>query len=599
MPDYDEVIEIVSTTESADAPWREHAYEDWEFYSGIQWSDDEIAKMNAKHKPYLTINTIKPQVKVLKGFQRNNQMDLRVFSEDDTPEADETAIALSKAIKSVQRDNYSDIIFSRKFGMGQICGRGYSGGYVDFSDDPFGKIKHFYIDPFDVGFDLTAQAPDLSDMDYIYRFVHLTEDELLDRYPQADVTSLKKAQGFNSEISPRQRFFASRTFESGDYEPNRHGPACDQWTQRLHELRKSFPFLEYWYRKREKVFFIADPESGAFQSMNSKKAAEALSAIVPGSFVVEHSVPRIHVQVLGNDGQVLEDAPAMQEGSIFPIFPYFPDTESLQYEGIVRSLKDPQRERNKRRSQLLHILSRLPQAGLFVEENAVKDWQKFNEGIREPGFTEVVQSIAGILPVKMDTIPSFFYTMEREAVEDMKEVSGVNPDLLGFKDKNPSGKAIALRQQQGLTIHGDAFDNLRLSWLLYGRWLVSSIRAFYTYEKYFNLIASDGTFERIVLNKRDDVTGAIMNNIQAASFNVFIDQSMNTPSTRLALFYDLIELLQYGVPIDPVTVIQMSPFEEKEKIIQNIMEAQKREAETHAAQIGQGVGPPAQGKRRS
>ncbi len=47
-----------------------------------------------KNKPFLTINTTKPHVRVLKGFERLNRNALQVVPVDDHPEADEREIAV-------------------------------------------------------------------------------------------------------------------------------------------------------------------------------------------------------------------------------------------------------------------------------------------------------------------------------------------------------------------------------------------------------------------------------------------------------------------------------------------------------------------------
>ncbi len=590
--DYEAVLEVVDATTVADEVWITEGIEDWQFYSGEQWTQAEKDAANKKNKPFLTINTTKPHVRVLKGFERLNRNALQVVPVDDHPEADEVSTALTKAMSAIMRSNHSGIIMSRAFGMGMICGRGYSGGFIDFSEDPFGQIKHFPIDPFDVGFDLTSQAPDMSDMQYIYRAVYLTDDEVLDRYPNVALKDLKMLKAVDGESSFRDRYFASKTFDSDDYEPNRVGTPPNDELMRLHELRGSNKLLEFWSRDREKTYFVADPTTGAFEQLESKVAAESLAAIVPGSFVIDHNVPRNRVQVLGPNGIELENELSLQEGLQFPIFPYIADTETMVHEGVVRGLKDPQRDRNKRRSQLLHILSRLPQAGMFIEEGVIKDWAEFDDNLKEPGFRQIVNDIHGILPYKMDTVPSFVFQMEREAANDMEAVSGVNPDLLGFQDKNPSGRAISLRQQQGLTIHGDAFDNLRLTYLMFGRWLLASIQSFYTYQKVFHLVASDGTFDRIVLNEHDDMTGRIINNITNRRFDVVIDEAAQTPTTRLALFHGLVDLLQYGVPIDGATIIQHSPFPEKASIIAGIERAQEAEREARLSKSGQGGSAP-------
>jgi len=179
----------------------------------------------------------------------------------------------------------------------------------------------------------------------------------------------------------------------------------------------------------------------------------------------------------------------------------------------------------------------------------------------------------------------------------MKEVSGINPDLLGFADKNPSGRAIALRQQQGLTILGSAMENFNLTRELAADWMISTIQAFYPYQKVYRLMQDDGTFERITLNGRDEA-GNLVNDIINGRYGVVTKTSPSSPTMRAGVFYDLLELIQYGVPIDAISAVEMSPFPNKDRIIERLQQAAEAEQNAQGERTGRGAPPPAKRQRR-
>jgi len=200
--DATEVLEIVKETESCNENWREPAIEDLQFHSGNQWADEEVTARNALMKPTLTLNLIKPYVKLVIGFMRTNEVEAKVYAVDDNPNADDTAMALTKALKAISYDSKSAYAYGRQFADGQITGRGYSQGFVDFSEDPFGVIHHFRNDPFTVGFDPTSESPDFSDCDFVYRVFWASEEELGNRYPDFDRKALADPAKLGLGITP-------------------------------------------------------------------------------------------------------------------------------------------------------------------------------------------------------------------------------------------------------------------------------------------------------------------------------------------------------------------------------------------------------------
>ena len=57
--------------------WRKEAREDFEFYSGDQWSDEDRQALASQMRPALTFNRVAPLVNAVVGSEINNRREVR------------------------------------------------------------------------------------------------------------------------------------------------------------------------------------------------------------------------------------------------------------------------------------------------------------------------------------------------------------------------------------------------------------------------------------------------------------------------------------------------------------------------------------------
>src|SRR5690606_2834903 len=57
--------------------WRKEAREDFNFYAGNQWSEEDLNELRAKMRPALTFNRIAPLVNAITGSEINNRREVR------------------------------------------------------------------------------------------------------------------------------------------------------------------------------------------------------------------------------------------------------------------------------------------------------------------------------------------------------------------------------------------------------------------------------------------------------------------------------------------------------------------------------------------
>ena len=152
------------------------------------------------------------------------------------------------------------------------------------------------------------------------------------------------------------------------------------------------------------------------------------------------------------------------------------------------------------------------------------------------------------------------------SAQDMKEISGANPDLLGhlYGNQVESGRAIELRQSQGMKVVEVLFDNFSRTQKLITLGLVDMVRHTDVY--------SDQEILDIVSEKNMDADLDLLRSRKVGKYGIKVESSSSSPTARYANFQNLLEIVQlFPDRIPPETVIEQSDLPNKELIIDKIV----------------------------
>jgi len=271
---------------------------------------------------------------------------------------------------------------------------------------------------------------------------------------------------------------------------------------------------------------------------------------------------------------------------MFPFIPFFGEFYQRNIRGIVRDLKDPQREINKRRSEATNVIIAASKRGIVVSEGV--DAQK----LKDDWMGDIMPFIVLPKGVSWEVInpgpyPQGLAMAEQFASADIKEVSGVSPDLMGLQSPGggrASGRAVALRQQQGITILATLIDSWALFQEMQTRWTMNEIQHYWTLPRIMRLVlpTDDGTgfdVEEQQLNQRMiDQKGVekIVNDLTVGKYDVVIGSQPQSMTTRMAEFMMLVDLISSGAPIPPEYLIEASDLSNKESILKDIKMRQQQ-----------------------
>lgn len=590
----------------AEREWIEEAKEDIRFKSGDQWQETDRAKLALEGRPCLTFNKIKPVVKLLTGHFIQNSARLQVSPEGG--EDQKFSSVADNVISHIDEQAALNFNMDYQFAGGQTTGRAYIELLVDYEKDPiFGELKSIYhAQPGVIFPDPRGTSYDLNDdRQFIFKLGRKTKAELKSMYPK----KAKEIDEISEDTEAPDTAIFGKEGDANNYGINPHrsktgiksSPMSDD-----EKTLKQFWVKEYWrinYVERCFVYFL---DSGDQKKFKSKDEAEKEIVLRKVEFInkggkeeafqtIERTrqCKEMHVAIRCG-GTVLADdlSPMEPYYSGFTIFQYIadwtPEAEKTvdQIQGIVRCMKDPQREKNKSRSQMLHIINTAANSGWVIDEDAMSpakqaDLKNFGS---TPGI--VVTKKQGREVTRIEPVPPPIAQQVREkaANDDFKEVTGVNSDLLAIDSQaNPSGKAIALRIRQAITILETDFRNFRYTKKLIGTAIMKMVPTLFDVSKLKKILGVSFMQE----NQIDDIfLKAFLIQIEDLKYNVRIAEQGDTKTLREETFEDLSNMMQNGMQIPFEVFADFMNIPNKQEVINKIQayQAQQQQAAMAAAQ---------------
>jgi hypothetical protein len=250
----------------------------------------------------------------------------------------------------------------------------------------------------------------------------------------------------------------------------------------------------------------------------------------------------------------------------FPYYRFCPYWVDGYVMGVVQNLIGPQQEVNKRRSQALHNLNQTANSGFKVK----KVLNNYDRHLAKFGSTPGVvldESKAGGKIERIEPAPlsEGHLTASQISADDMKEISGANFDLLGqvVQGHNESGKAIELRQSQGMKVVEVVFDNFARTQKLLALGIVDMVR--------FTDVYSNEEIRAIVNEQDEKIDINLLKDRKIGRYGIKVVSSSSSPTARYAKFMSIMEIAKmYPDQIGPEVLIENSDMANKEEILQKV-----------------------------
>lgn len=576
--------------------WAPRGKEAVDFFEGRQYTEDQLAVMRKSGRLALKFNKIGRLVRLVMGYHSGNASDITFKPGQDSLSSEQVAEALNKVEKSEASNMGLEYVDEEVFLDGLVAGRGWFDTRLDFEKNDLGEMVTRSLDPFATYVDPDADTYDLNDSSSYMIFSQMYALEEIEaefgkrvsehirpftngQTPVEPITTLN----IEEDISP-VRTFAERQDSNFLWWDAFYGMLGDF----VDTYRKTIRVLEVQHKIRERRNVMIDLETGdkvtlptTWGRMEIEKALMFAQQMNNPCVVERRNVEAIQWTTFAGDVILYNDRSMYDRFTMTGYFPYF---RRGYTKGMVDDLIDPQKEKNKRRSNLSEIVSKTANGGWMFHQDSLDPDQEAN--LRKYGAMPGVN-----IKWKGEIVPAQIQpnnpNMQQERLElksddDLQEISGVNESAMGELDRVQSGRAIEARQRQAVLSISSYLKNFKRTKEILGRQHLYIIQNYYTEPRIFRITGEDGKDQQVAINQplHNPISGAIskiLNDVTLGHYMVKIDQRPLSETFLNAQFEEMMMLLEKlapaigpQLPLFADLIIGMSSMPRKDEWVQRI-----------------------------
>lgn len=509
-------------------------------YDSDQWTDEEIAILRARGQEPFVMNVIAQSINWILGTERRTRSDYKILPR--RKEGARAAEAKSHFLKYVSDVNKTPFQFSRAFGEANKAGLGWIECGVQ--DDTDGEpIFERYESWRNIIFDTAAQELDLSDSRFMFRTKFTDADTAKAMFPGRehiidasvhsvlDVTASLDQSG-DDAMDSRERYSQAEGYISVDSAVY---------------SRDRVRLIECWFVVPMQENRISGGDfSGELYDQYSPGHVEDVEG--GRAQVTKKLTFRMHVMIMTEAGILWKTKSPYRHNKFpfTPIWAYRKASDGSAY-GVVRNMRDAQRDINKRWSKALYILSTNK---TIMDNGAVDDLDDFLEEVSRPDAL-IVKNKGYALEINADRdLSDSHLQMMQVGMSMIQSLSGVTDEAMGRTTNATSGKAIEARQDQGAMSTAAVFDNLRLARQYHGEKLLSLVEQFASEKKQFRITNRRGSADYVTVND-----GLPENDIIRTKADFIISEDDWNATLRQAQVAELLAVLMQLAPVAPQIVM--------------------------------------------
>lgn len=627
---------------------RRERREDFDFVVGNQWKESDKQKLAGENRPILTFNTCQTLINFLAGYQAEREKDPRAFPRGS--EDEQLGRILTNLLKYGMDLAGGQREIHQYFRKGVIGGESVMevGHSFDYCDDVVEGEATLIVLPENAwACDPGARRYDRADATW-----------------QCKLMWMPVSQAKRKWTDKKFSYSFSGIWDGSGADPRTTGVPDHLLTEFMTKETRQIRVLQYWYQVPVKaVFLINTARAGAegifrmpsekaaeeeiqrisdeagmaignrfrVQSMNAMHALEnvetgeqfptatpdeaeqrlafikqqAGTAAAQAYRIIKRDLTAMRVSHLTAWDQ-LDDGPSPDLDDwryrFVPFVPYQDLDDYNSKKGIIRDIKDPQREINWQHSTQLDIVIRGPKGQTWLPKADHHDLAEYKKSGHLPGF---VSEFTTQPPTYLAPPPPSPGVAELLgfAVQAMMQITGFNAELLGqTTQKTISGRAIQSRQAGGLVGVSSILINWASSTRMVYTLLTKRIQQYYSVEKMVRVIGEQQRYAQAqgLVGQAvppDAQLYAMLKQLKNIEFDIKIDFQESSPTARQATFLRMMALASSGMPIPPELMIELSdvPYQEELKAAlkqQGMQPPNEALAKVMGAMQGSGGGQP-------
>lgn len=538
-------------------PFYPLADRDLRFFLGDQWDAKERQKLFQEGRNAFVFNRARRNINMVTGYQRQHRLSSVVSPVENSDQ--ETADQLSQLLLYSMQAGDGYRVISDCFGGACKTGWNLMTIYMDYRDDPINGDIKFGREPYS-GFitDPYFTNLDFSDCSYIIRRKYLSPDQAASMLP-----------GMEKEVYKIHGFGWSRDdkFTWLPYQQQPNG-------------QDLIAFNEFYQQKWKNVPTLVDMETGEFLEWDGDEdRLDLFKSMYPNMQIIKRPKRYIEKHIILNDQYMKTEINpyGLDEYPFVPFVGYFePESDSwaMKIQSLMRCMIDPQKEANRRRSQMIDIFDSQINSGFIADEDSVVNPRSLFQTSQGKVIWRKKDAKPGAIEkIPPGQVPPSMFQLQELFDRDMQEILGINDAAFGIADSgNESGIMMMLRQGATITNLQDVFDNLRFSQRAVSKKVLKLIQS-WTPQK----------IERIIKQKPTQQ----FYDKEFTKYDVAVQEGMLTDTQKQIYFRQLVDLKQLtDVPSQgPITaemLVEAAPIQGKTTLQKEI--AQNEQQRQQAAQ---------------
>ncbi len=514
---------------------------DCDYYDGDQWLQSEAAEVRLRGQNPIVYNEIKPTIDWLIGTERRTRRDFKVLARNNkAKEAADDAQVKTQLLKYLDDVNRSPFERSRAFDDAIKAGMGWM--EVRVTADPEDELISVRSESWRNMLHDSIQGrhrPDPDEWRYVFRFKEVDLDVAAAYFPDKK-DELERASTMGDWTGQDEDW--NGAWPTGRVTSSNDLPA--RWISynpesELFNPRKRVSLVECWYR------------------------APTRETTGKGASSQDRTRMTMRVAIFTKHDLLL-DLPSPYRHGRFPFVPlwcYRRKADGLPY-GVVRNLRGPQDDLNKRMSkaQFLMSINQMRVEDGAIDESVMDTEELRTENASPDGILKFAKGALSGGKVQIregaDLAQGHLHVADRN-IAAIRSASGVTSENRGMSSAGASGKAISAKQEQGSQVTAEVFDNMLYAHQLEGELEVALIEQWYTDEKTFSVTGDRYKLDYHTINQRDPVTGEVINDVTRHKAAFVIGEAPWRQALAEAAFESAMNMLAQVAPVAPQVVVSI------------------------------------------
>lgn len=526
------------------------AARDLKYFLNDQWDEKERQQLFEEGRNAWSFNLIRKNINMIDGYQRSHRLSSVIVpqQEEDQQGADDLSDLLMYVMSSADGYKYISDSFSGAIKTGwNLCSV-----YMDYRDDPVNGDIKFGREPYS-GFitDPYFTRLDLEDCGYVIRRKYVTPEQAASMLPGMEE---KVWDVYHQGWSRDDKF---------TWLPYQTQPNGEEY----------IAYNEYYVQGWESIPVLLDTNTGEYTEWEGPKdALKYLLETYPQLKKIEKQKKYVDCHIILND--VFFKTERNQYGlNEYPFVPFVgtfePECDSyqLKLQSLTRCMIDPQRESNRRLSQMTDLVeSQINSGWIADEESVINPRSLFQTGQGKVIWRDRSAKPGAIEKIQPGQIPPSMFQLQELYARGMSEILGVNDAAFGIPESgNESGVMMMLRQGSAITNLQGVFDNLRYAQKHLSKKVLKLLQT-WTPEK----------VERILGRKPSEQ----FYNKDFIKYDISIQEGVLTDTQRQMHFRQLVDLKQLGAPVSGEMLAKAAPLQGKSSYLKELQQAEQQQAQS-------------------